>query len=249
MISQANTTEQVTSIDDLRRELRNRFQEEMANEVQGPSETLLEMVCDRGEVEKYPLFANLLLPEGKGGKATRRGPSRSGGAVSPVARFICPPLTSRGVTKRNSEENLPSPPPQKVLGGYDGGVEVGFNGEWNAKAFKSLMSKLETARTAAEKEGGDDRFVTIDGLTFSVQAYGGNAGAHYKYILTGGGMKVYFHQNPQGNIQAVRIRYGFESLCGRDAFAVHAHTLTWLAKLGFKVTKEILSRADMQVTP
>ena len=242
MISQAKKP--ITSLDDLRRELRYRFQDELVNTVQGPSDTLVEMVCDPMETERYPLFASVSK---EASTATRRGPSRSGGAAEPTAKNHFPPLTSRGVTKRNSSEKLPCPTPKKVLGGYDGGAEVGFNGEWNPKSFKSLLSLLETARLAAENEGSDDRFVTLHGMTFSVQAHGGNAGAHYKYIMTGQGMKVYIHANPKGPVQPIRIRYGFESLCGRDLFAVHANTLEWFQKLGFKVVKETVTRVDMQV--
>ncbi len=162
--------------------------------------------------------------------------------------------SSRGVTKRIEAEttslaqykNESQQSKRKILGGYDGGVEVGYNGTWNERRFKDLLDQLEIARTAAENEKSDDRFVTLEDMTFAVQAHGGNCGAHYKYIIEGGGIKVYIHANPQGPIQPVRIRYGFESLNGRDLFAVHANTLEWLQKLGFRIEKETISRADLQ---
>lgn len=43
------------------------------------------------------------------------------------------------------------------------------------------------------------------------------------------------------------MRYGAESLIGRDFFEVHRAVVAFLAGIGFTVTKEILSRVDMQI--
>jgi len=169
-------------------------------------------------------------------------------------------LTSRGVTIPKESETLINEnytlipkvsgiteTAHKILGGYDGGVEVGFNGEWLSIKFKSLCQTLETARIAAENDVSDERFVTIGNLTFFVNPHGANNGAHYKYVLEGMGAKIYIHANPKDPIQAVRIRYGFESLAGRDLFSVHANMLDWLKDIGFHIEKETVSRVDMQV--
>ena len=177
-----------------------------------------------------------------------------------------PPHTSRGVTipklpESEIKENDSVTPAvisnvsgdavtsltHKILGGYDGGVEVGFNGEWSPLKFKSLCQTLETAKIAAENDVSDERFVTLDNLTFAVNPHGANNGAHYKYVIEGSGTKIYIHANPKGPIQPVRIRYGFESLAGRDLFHVHANTLDWLKEIGFTVQKETVSRVDLQV--
>lgn len=239
---------QKTSVADLRKLLKIRFQESFETEVQGPSDTLVEMVCDPMPEDRQPLFFAGYLERLKEGDLTRRrGPSRSGGAASSQRHFT-PPLTSRGVTNRQSPSS-PTSQPQKILGGYDGGVEIGFNGLWSDAKFKSLLARLETARLSAENEGGDDRFVTIDDMTFSANAHGGKNGMYYKYIIEGMGMKVYIHAspNPKSSMQPIRIRYGFECLAGRDFFAVHLNVLTWLENIGFKVEKETLSRVDLQV--
>lgn len=241
----AEVKKQVTSIDELRKQLRNHFQEELENNVQGPTDTLCELVCDHVETEngKYPLFASL----GQRSRAARRGPSRSGGAEA-ASGIHNPPLDNMGVTKhRSAAEEQKTHSKQKIMGGYDGGTEVGFNGTWSASCFNQLTVDLDRARTAAEIKGSDDSYVTFAGRTFLVQAHGAKCGSYYRYVMEGGGMKIYVHHNPQGPIQAIRIRYGFESVVGRDVFQVHAETLDWLKSIGFTVTKETVSRADLQV--
>ncbi len=239
--------DQRTSVEELRKQLKGRFQDELVNGVQGPSDTLVEMVCDPMDMEQYPLFlASLCSGQRKGSIPGRRGPSRSGGAAPETTFF--PPLTSRGVTKRNQVNDTTNTKPNpKKLGGYDGGMEIGFNGTWNDHKFKTLLDRLEHARASAENEGGDDQFINLGDYQFSVMPHGANVGSHYKYVLQGMGMKIYLHANPKGPIQPLRIRYGFESLVGRDPFSVHAGILELLQNLGFQVAKETLSRVDLQV--
>lgn len=66
-------------------------------------------------------------------------------------------------------------------------------------------------------------------------------------MIEGEGWKTYIHQRADCGIQQVRIRYGFEALCGRSLFDVHVEFLTWLFELGFTVQKETVSRVDLQV--
>ena len=92
---------QVTSVEILRRELKYRFQDELVNGVQGPSDELMELVIDPEEKESYPLFFSSLCVSGKkkASPATRRGPSRSGGVAEPTAASFFPPLTSTKLSK------------------------------------------------------------------------------------------------------------------------------------------------------
>jgi len=264
-------TAQKTSVDALRRELDLRFEEECHLRVQGASDILSELVLTPVEESvPFPLFYQQVLNQrtGHGHRTARRVPSRpsEGAEPSDVLPYptdtsrgdLFPPLTNRGVTKHETicSENQYFQSPQfqsietsqnKILGGYDGGVEVGFNGHWSDLKFKTILQTLETAKNAAENEGGDERFVELGGKTFSVYAHGANCGAHYKYVIEGSGIKIYIHANPKGPIQPVRLRYGFEALCGRDLFAVHADILEWFQEIGFYVEGEIVSRADFQV--
>jgi hypothetical protein len=142
-------------------------------------------------------------------------------------------------------ECLVPPPRPKVLGGYDGGVLVGFYGQWNPTRFERLLSELETARNSSENEK-NNQYVSLDNRDFLVYPHGANDGAHYKYVIEGGGIKIYIHANPKGGIQPVRVRYGFEALVGRDLFQVHFALLDFLKAIGFIIEKETLSRADFQ---
>ena len=133
------------------------------------------------------------------------------------------------------------------MGGYDGGVELGFDGKWPDKTFDRVIATLEAGRIASQQKGNDARFITLHGRQFLVQPYGGGKSVNYRYILEGDGIKFYFHHKPDGGIQPIRLRYGFESLVGCNLFRVHDDTRHWLNRLGFVIEKETLSRVDMQV--
>jgi hypothetical protein len=95
---------------------------------------------------------------------------------------------------------------------------------------------------------GEKKILTLEGRDFVLEPFGGGNNVHYRYILDGGGWKVYIHHNPEGGIQPVRVRLGFEALCGRSLFDVHAEFMDWLADLGFCTEKETISRVDLQVS-
>ena len=258
----AEIKNQVTSIDVIRRELKLRFQEELMNEAQGPDDVLMEMVLDPIGESSSPLFFQQMakgkdtkVRAGLRGAATAAGiPSRSERSAA-VQAPLSPPLTSRGVTNRQ----MPEKPKEKILGGYDGGCEVGFYGDWNPHKFQDLVKKLEFAKQAAINTSVcDERYVTLGGLTFSVYSSGAKiggggdgsnkqGGVTYNYVIEGMGLKFLIHSNPKGGLQPIRLRYGFESLAGRDLFSVHAKVLELLQELGFTVTKEVVSRLDLQV--
>lgn len=134
-----------------------------------------------------------------------------------------------------------------IMGGYDGGVELGFDGKWVEQAFERVIATLEAGRIAAQQKHNDARFVTLCDRQFLVQPYGGGKAVNYRYILEGDGVKLYFHHKPDGGIQPIRLRYGFESLIGCNLFRVHDDIRQWLGKLGFVIEKETLSRVDLQV--
>jgi hypothetical protein len=250
---------QITNVEVLRHELEMRFYEE--TEGRGVSDLLQEMALEpirRGQ--EYPLFFERENKKRKQAQSGRRVPSRSEGAAPHSTQFgICaPPPNSMGVTNREIPDTqikficpAPSAPVSesrpRVLGGYDGGFSAGFIGVWSPVKFKQLIDTLEVAKSAAEEGKSGENYVTLAGRQFLVMPHGTREGASYKYIITGGGLKVLIHNNPQGDIQGIRIRYGFEALVGRDLFAVHAETLDWFRELGFTVTKETVSRADYQI--
>jgi hypothetical protein len=130
------------------------------------------------------------------------------------------------------------------MGGYDGGFESGFQGNWNSVLFQGLIDKFEQCR-----QPGKSCVIEVGGREFELKPHGAGGGdsVHYRYVIEGGGWKVYFHHDIDTGFQPIRVRFGFESLCGRSLFDVHADFMLWLYRLGFHVTGEKISRADLQI--
>jgi hypothetical protein len=215
-----------------------------------------------GEIELglESLAASLSANESKEGFPLRRddgrGARREGSGI-PTQRENppFPPNTNRGVGKYKDqfesrtitvitpEVSVTSLP---ILGGYDGGVEVGFEGQWDSQKFTALLAILESAKQQASEQS-QPVCTTIDGVSVMVNHSGVNAGMHYKYQLTFDGVKFFIHSNPPKGRQGVRIRYSATALIGRSLFALHNAVLGFLETLGFTVTEEKISRVDMQV--
>lgn len=229
------------------------------------------MFPDERETD-LPVWADALAVNGrKKGCQTkgerREGLSGEGPDALPLLETVpCPPITNRGVTtyrtpNPDSSELLTvqdlteyTRPENMVRGGYDGGVEVGFTGSWESDSFQNLLALLETKRSEAENAQNETEFgnpapayVEIAGRPLIVKPVGAKCGIYYRYVLEGGGLKIYVHQNPKKDMQAVRVRYNAEALIANNLFSLHEQVLLWLASLGFSIQKETLSRVDMQI--
>jgi hypothetical protein len=90
-------------------------------------------------------------------------------------------------------------------------------------------------------------YVKIGDYPFIIKPTGAKAGLYYKFVLEGCGVKVYIHHDPPKNRQGIRVRYQFESLIRFDLYPLHVKLCEWLESLGLTITKETVSRADMQV--
>jgi hypothetical protein len=159
------------------------------------------------------------------------------------------PITNRGVTFRQTEGASPTfeyffP---HIMGGYDGGLEVGFEGKWNKRKFDDFCETLNVAKQACQQKGNPARYFVIENNVCVMKEKGASNQITYKYVFETGGMKFYVHSNPQGEIQPIRLRYNAEGLIGRDLFLKHNEVLETLSKIGFTVTGEKISRVDMQV--
>ncbi len=179
--------------------------------------------------------------------ASDRAPTGAQGASE--RPLVAPQRTNRGVTF-HGDAKLPAQqtPHRKRLGGYDGGVEVGFYGEWNLDRFLFVQKKLQAAKERVASGETQDKFVTLCGLTFEIKAHGVTKGVHYDWVLEGSGMTILLKNITQcENVQLCRVRYGAESLIGTDLFSLHDDLLQWFENAGFNVTEEKLSRVDLQV--
>jgi hypothetical protein len=178
-----------------------------------------------------------------------------GGASRPPVGSS-PPLLTGGIPRTESEIS-PTSAPEEVReyshGGYDGGIEVGFDGTWNPLKFPDLLETLESAKNrAAEVEKGPEGFIiTLGGEEVLVMPTGGRAGGLlYKYRIMCRGVEILIHSNPPQGRQPVRIRYLAESVQGgRDRFfnTHNEFVLPFLKRLGLVIHTEKLSRVDAQV--
>ena len=174
-----------------------------------------------------------------------RGVRREGPDVDPtLSTPLNSPITNRGASKYQGPEATTSPPRQ--LGGYDGGIEVGFEGLWNPSNFTDLLQQLEGAKQKASEQSKSCE-AHIGGQAVLVEPTGANIGLHYKYVFVLGGVRFFVHHNPPKGRQGVRIRYTAAALIGRSLFSLHNLTLAFLRELGFIARKETISRVDMQV--
>jgi hypothetical protein len=170
---------------------------------------------------------------------------KEGNAPEPVrARVPFVGAVSNTPPTKHESRNLGGCSNIICMGGYDGGFESGFQGTWNLEIFSRLIERLNSKRV-----DGEVTSVEIGGRYFILRSHGAGGGdcIYYRYIIEGGGWRVYFHHDPSKQIQPVRVRFGFEALCGCSLFDVHAEFMVWLRKIGFTVTEEKISRVDMQV--
>jgi hypothetical protein len=175
-------------------------------------------------------------------------PASSGG-VPRTGVVNYPPPTSRGVANRNENE-LPDdilPENELIRGGFDGGVEVGFDGNWqdlqDFREFKELADKLKSESTEEQSYV----YMYYRGFCFSLWLRGSSGSVRYKYVFDFDGVRIYLHNNPAGSIQPLRVHYNAVGLIGVDFYKKHASIRKLVELLGFKISQEKISRVDLQV--
>ena len=198
-------------------------------------------LCDEDESLLDEFFGeDVVVTRFEGAGSVLRGSGRGapfGGSLPEPCETV-PPSTNRGASKHRTED----------FGGYDGGVEVGFEGNFDPDKFLVLSASLMQAKELAGNSPILTENCELFGHVVSVDACGARAGLHYRFKFSLGGVTFFVHHNCPKGRQAVRVRYGAMSLIGRSLFDVHAAVLRILSDIGFTVTKETVSRVDMQVT-
>ncbi|MDR1923370.1 MAG: hypothetical protein LBQ66_03255 [Planctomycetaceae bacterium] len=140
-----------------------------------------------------PLSGNVGVKVGSA-KVEREG-SLSGGCPSPHSPSNCtPPISNTGASKYRID-NCPTPPDRPEfstktlqIGGYDGGVEIGFEGSWYNDGFTRLIDDLEKAKQKAS-ELSQSFPLNICGREVLVECTGAKAGLYYKYVFDCAGIK------------------------------------------------------------
>ena len=152
--------------------------------------------------------------------------------------------------QKKSKKNLPltGSPSSNIQGGFDGGIEVGWFGDWNSEAFKSLCSSLDLARNAADNKDFNRSYCRIGRYVVQLAPTGALVGRiKYKYVLLYHGLRIYIHSNPSGTIQPVRVKIGAVPLMRHGLQRVYQLIIDILFSLGFQPFEELVSRADCQI--
>lgn len=137
---------------------------------------------------------------------------------------------------------------RQVFGGFDGGVELGLEGGWRSDAiYRNIQAVLADAKTAAENEPEFKKVINLGGRDIAVWAKGSNGDVKYKFVFEYQGTKVYVHSNPKGNIQPVRVRFGFQALAKHNLFDLFDDLSGWLREVGLRIDGDKLTRVDMQI--
>lgn len=156
----------------------------------------------------------------------------SGDSAAPVS-----PATNRGAVKY-----------RETFGGYDGGIEAGFYGEWEPSRFSDLAAKLDTCKQAANDKNLSESFIDLGGFVWRVSPMGARCGAlAYKWAIEHHGLQVFVHSGAKGDIAPVRCRIGAQCLYKVDLFTCVKTLKSVLEAIGFDLSYEIVSRVDMQV--
>ncbi|MDR2406898.1 MAG: hypothetical protein LBE13_02125 [Bacteroidales bacterium] len=161
-----------------------------------------------------------------------------------------PTHTSRGVAMRNSiqfnnQHDFESN--DLIRGGYDGGVEVGFDGEWVDFQSFTLLQKLADAARASVTDDSNSVFFTFNDLIYYLWLKGSGGAIRYKYVFEFDGVRFYVHSNPKGQIQPIRVHYNAIGLIGVDFFKKHDFVVSLIESWGFSISCEKISRVDLQV--
>jgi len=187
--------------------------------------------------------------------AGKRAPVGVGGTSRPAGRSFCPPKLLTGGIPSTDSPNSPTLPledvPEFSHGGYDGGIEVGFDGTWNPLKFPKLLEVLEEAKNRATEiqKGPEGVVIEVVGEEILVMPTGAKVGGMlYKFRFMCRGVEFMIHSNPPKERQPVRVKYHAESLIGNHFFTVHEQfVMPFLKRLGLVVHADKPSRIDMQV--
>lgn len=153
-----------------------------------------------------------------------------------------------GLFDEQSDRLLTGRQSDNYRGGFDGGIEIGWYGDFVPTVFDKLCKRLDLAKQRADIGDLLHSYVRIGSYTVKVAPMGILQGRiKYKYVIEYHGVKIYIHGNPEGNIQPVRCRIGALSLLRKHYVVVYKTIINILHDMGFCPVRELVSRADLQV--
>lgn len=155
-----------------------------------------------------------------------------------------------GKTQKKDKKDPPltGSPSSRVLGGFDGGIEVGWYGDWSKDSFESFCSVFDRCRSAADQKDFYNSYCRVGRYVVQLAPTGAVVGRlKYKYVLLYHGLRIYIHGNPSGNIQPIRVKIGAVPLMRHGLQRVYQIIIDILFSLGFQPMEELVSRADCQI--
>lgn len=208
---------------------------------------------------------------GKESLADASGPRSLAGALQSNPRLAGPLFAyQRNATASETSAPTPECSPKTVeliapanmpnfSGGFDGGCEVSYYGEWfggnlsERNEFFEELAEYKTRAAESYDRSSDPipEIVFLNGQPWIIAptGTGGRGGKpRFRFRLQRGGVTLLIHNNPKDKYPAVRARFGYEALFSRDLYEVNNEIRELLNIIGLDVTKEILGRVDLQVT-
>lgn len=151
----------------------------------------------------------------------------------------CPPITNRGVSKYRNIKDFTS---------FDGGAEIGLDGFWNQEDFELLKERLEREKEIASDQPKGEHVLELGSRFVTIRASGANGGVYYRYQFISAGVTVLIRDVNEAHIQPIRLHFGYNSLRENDLKTAFYQIADYLLELGFVITKETISRVDLQTT-
>jgi hypothetical protein len=195
-----------------------------------------------------PVASECLADELAGGEAVGRDPAvgREGPDIS-LAASQAPELCNTGAMNR--QEGKVSSDSGRETGGFDT-LHVCLYGEWDESRFDELWVGWDAARDAAEN--GDEAgsyWEGPDGDRWKLQASGAFLGCYCRWVAEWNGCRLYVvnRQAESASMLAVFVQIGSLALMTRGHKAVWEDCRRMLAAIGFRVSRHVISRADVCV--
>lgn len=137
----------------------------------------------------------------------------------------------------------------RFCGGFDGGCECSFFGSWgeNHQRITELFDDFKNS-ARLQSDAGQDYFVNLGGDLWLFLPTGTAGNVRYRWQIQRNGITVLFHSSRSESIPAVRVVFGYDSFRNSDLFKNIDSVRVFLIGLGFTITREVLSRVDINVT-
>lgn len=182
------------------------------------------------------------------------GAESDAGALGCLSLTGNPPSNVSLMNANRSRFECQTTPPElpAYQAGFDGGAEVSLYGHWfggDVELRDKFFDRLDGLKNQASLTK-NPVFLELEdgGEPWQVMGYGHNGGQKFRWTLRRGGVILWIHANPQGNIPGVRVKFCYDAIVRRDLVDVCVSVQTHLHKMGFQTSRDVVSRVDLQAT-